>query len=312
MRTKDKLKQTTAPDNRPAPPDQIPYEEAVRQGKEIMANISGKQWELGDLAATVTKDYGQNRLEQFAQDINFHGEYSTLERYRDVCKAWPKSRGRPRFFASAQILATHEGRWEIVERNPDISKSEARELMRKRYAEQGTPPVEDNEIDRGDEDTNAAPPSTQETPAPDNATPPSTQTNVTPTPTQTNVTPTPTQTQTNVTPTPSSAKTDNSTPPRGQWSKDRRRFFSEGRAAFNTVIGMKNTAQQCIGEQKRELMADMDQDFLMKLEQTEEACVFLRKWLHEAKASLEKRLGKEANELLKTNRIRTTPAPVQH
>jgi hypothetical protein len=126
-------------------PDAIPYDEAVK-GKEIVANISGKQWALGDLAADVGDAYGVIRLEQFAKDINFHGAPCTLGRYRDVCRAWPKNRPRARFFSSAKILATHPGRWEIVERNPEISKREASELMRKWHAEHpGTP-------DQADED----------------------------------------------------------------------------------------------------------------------------------------------------------------
>jgi hypothetical protein len=103
------------------------YEAAVEEGKAIVVAISGKH----DLADKVVTKYGENRLAQFAEDINFDGAASTLERYRDVCRAFPEGRVRPRYFAVAQILATHPKRWEIVERDPDISKAKALELMRR-------------------------------------------------------------------------------------------------------------------------------------------------------------------------------------
>jgi hypothetical protein len=125
------------------------YEEAVRKGKAIVAEWSGKQWAIGDLADTVTQNWGEVKLEEFAKDISFHGAPCTLGRCRDVCRAFPKNRVRPRFFASAQILATHPDRLAIVERNPAISKAEARELMRELRGEQN-----ENNNDSNDDDNN--------------------------------------------------------------------------------------------------------------------------------------------------------------
>ena len=111
------------------------YLAAVEEGKAIVADVSGKQWALGDLALKVEKKYGENRLEQFVVDINFPGAACTLGRYRSVCLAFPKTGGRPRFFASTQILQRHDDRIQIVTANPNISVREARELMRKWRAE---------------------------------------------------------------------------------------------------------------------------------------------------------------------------------
>jgi hypothetical protein len=138
MKPKEPRVQTSAPTDVGAPDttalvntnQETEYEAAVEEGKAVVAAISGKQWALGDLADTIETKYGENRLEQFAKDIDFDGAVSTLERYRDVCRAFPEGRGRPRYFASAQILATHPKRWEIVEHNPDISVREAREITR--------------------------------------------------------------------------------------------------------------------------------------------------------------------------------------
>ena len=73
------------------------YQAAVAEGVAIVASISGKQWALSDLAAQVVKAYGENRLAQFAPDINFAGAVCTLARYRDVCRAFPKKRVGPAF-----------------------------------------------------------------------------------------------------------------------------------------------------------------------------------------------------------------------
>src|SRR5262249_12705283 len=52
-----------------------------------------------------------------------------------VCLRFPKTGGRPRFFASAQILQRHDDRIQIVTANPNLSVREARERMRKWRAE---------------------------------------------------------------------------------------------------------------------------------------------------------------------------------
>ncbi len=135
-RASKRASDTRAPADTNAPvATEAEYQAAVAEGIAIVKSISGKQWALGDQAAKVEKVYGENRLERYAEDINFPGAVCTLRRYRDVCHAFPKKRGRPRFFASAQVLATHPAKFEIVERNPDIGKQQAREIMREWRAE---------------------------------------------------------------------------------------------------------------------------------------------------------------------------------
>src|SRR5262245_10401920 len=164
--------------NAPADIDEAEYLAAVKEGKAICATMSGKQWALGDLAAQVTKVYGENRLERFAEDINFPGAACTLGRYRPVCLAFPKTGPRPTFFASAKVLQTHRDRIAIIRENPDISAHEARELMRKLRAEQphadqadddqADDDVDDDQADEGDvkeQDTEPTPEATTSTPA---------------------------------------------------------------------------------------------------------------------------------------------------
>jgi hypothetical protein len=131
------------------------YQLVVQRGIAIVTSQSKKQWELGDLAAEVAKAYSEDSLGQFCEDISFDGTASTLRRYRSVCFAFPKTGGRPRFFASAQILATHPDRLAIVERNPDISKAEARELMFKLLGEASQEGDEDDQDEEDNEPTPA-------------------------------------------------------------------------------------------------------------------------------------------------------------
>ncbi len=126
------------------------YMTVVAECKAAITEISSKQWILGNGACTVTKKYGDNALERFAEDINFPGAACTLGRYRSVCVAFPKTGGRPLFFGSAQKLQKHPDRHQIVRDNPDITKREAIELMREWRARQnGTaaPLADDVEAD---------------------------------------------------------------------------------------------------------------------------------------------------------------------
>jgi hypothetical protein len=127
-KTAEEVVETTSA---PAYTNEPEYKAAVVEGLAIVADIASKQWRLGDLAdKVVEKNYGENALERFAEDINFDGLYTTLDGYRRVCRAFPKNLGRPRFFAAAQVLAPHPDRAEIVKGNPAISEREARDLTR--------------------------------------------------------------------------------------------------------------------------------------------------------------------------------------
>ncbi len=135
----------------PAYTNEPAYKAAVERCKAASAEITRQQWVHGDEADAVTQKWGEKSLEQFADDINYHGAPCTLGRCRDVCRAWPKNRARARFFSSAKILATHPHRWEIVERKPDISKAEAREIMSKWRAEQAGTATPAAEADQDDD-----------------------------------------------------------------------------------------------------------------------------------------------------------------
>jgi hypothetical protein len=138
----------------PTDTNEAEYLASVERCRAASASASDALWIIADEACTVTKVYGEKRLNQFALDINWPGSPSTLGRMRPVARAFPKTGARPRFLSSGQVLQTHRDRIAIVTANPNISKAEAREIMRKFRAEQAgtaTPAAEAEQTEEDDE-----------------------------------------------------------------------------------------------------------------------------------------------------------------
>jgi len=113
----------------------IDYETAVAEGKQIIAKIdsSRDKLRLGELADQVGKGYGEGRLKRYAREIGIAA--CTLERCRSVFRAWGKEAPAPKSYAVAQELQAHPDRVEIIRRNPDLTKREARQINRRRDRE---------------------------------------------------------------------------------------------------------------------------------------------------------------------------------
>lgn len=110
------------------------YQQLVEEGRELVANLSRNQWELGDKALEVapvgaghTNSGANERLRQYAKDI---GErFQTLRRYRAVAAAWPEGRRRPSVSWSIHAeLLPHPEKEEVVEEVSTVR--EARERVR--------------------------------------------------------------------------------------------------------------------------------------------------------------------------------------
>jgi hypothetical protein len=143
-------KQATAADT-----SDIPYDDAVRQGRAIVSEIKtitarteGLQLRLGELAANVQKKYGDRTLATYAKEIGVAP--CTLGRYRDVYRAYPNicAPGRDSIpsYAVLRELAALPNREEIILKNPKITKREARDLAReqKGYAAKTNPASKDS------------------------------------------------------------------------------------------------------------------------------------------------------------------------
>jgi hypothetical protein len=249
------------------------YRAAVEEGKVATAIISGQQWVLGDLALKVEKVYGENRIQQFALDINYRGNFCTLGRYRLVCRAFPKTGGRPRFFASAQALQTHPDRFAIVENNPDLSKAEAVEIMRQWKAKNaGTTAADLDEDDEPDdefeeEDTEPTPGSTS-TPAKEAKA--------------------------------KGAKKTADAVQADEWSGNSKRWQAEVVVTANRAIDLAEVRKRCSPEQHRDLLAVLEPPHIETVRKAGEAlaelAAFLHKLLHEA-----------ADTAIQEGRVKTSP-----
>jgi hypothetical protein len=120
--------------NTSAPTDTIPYDKAVREGKEIVLEIEAAergQLRLGELADKLEPKYNDRTLAKFAAEIGV--AKCTLERYRTVYRAWEgKLAPGPNLVSYAVLreLATHPDREQIISTNQNLTKREAHSLMR--------------------------------------------------------------------------------------------------------------------------------------------------------------------------------------
>jgi hypothetical protein len=123
----------------------IPFDEAVAEGKDIVAKLGeldGEQTQLqlrlGELADKATteakeekKNYGCRTLAKFAEAIGMVP--CTLGRYRDVYRAWVKQGIRAPGRVSYSVmraLADHKDREQLVKDNPELTQGEARKIAR--------------------------------------------------------------------------------------------------------------------------------------------------------------------------------------
>jgi len=110
---------------------EIPYDDAVTEGKQIIKDMENRCWRLGDLADRVEWKYGDQTLKKFAEQIGVNPR--TLLGCRTVARAWPEI-NRRRFisFEVAKALMAQPDREEIVQNNPGLKIKEARQIAKER------------------------------------------------------------------------------------------------------------------------------------------------------------------------------------
>jgi hypothetical protein len=108
----------------------------VKRGRELMESLDQHQWELGKLAASIPKKYGEANFEQFAKEIGI--KFKTLKNYRGTWNAWwgdEKARGRAVSemtvsYSTACALNAYSDRWDLIKKRPDITEEEARQIVK--------------------------------------------------------------------------------------------------------------------------------------------------------------------------------------
>lgn len=104
------------------------YSSYVKHGLDLLKQQNDTiHWQLGELASEVSKEYGKDKIGEFAKDLKVGKKL--LEQYRYTMKQWPQKDGRPSFWI-AYYLNAHPQRAQIFAKNPDITVKEARERMK--------------------------------------------------------------------------------------------------------------------------------------------------------------------------------------
>jgi hypothetical protein len=129
----------------------INYDVAVREGKRILAEMERRWWRLCEIADSLEPRYGERTVERFAEDIGVIP--CTFVRRMSVYQAWKSAPGPkcyPPCFAVARELQSHPDRFEIIRKNPDITKRKASEFARQwREQEQALAADDDGDDDVG-------------------------------------------------------------------------------------------------------------------------------------------------------------------
>jgi hypothetical protein len=99
------------------------FRSLVKQGKALIEEQVNVNWKLGELASTIDKEYGQNKLKEFADEIGVSA--SSLKDCRTTYIAWPQKAGRPAF-SIARALNPHPFRFDVLAKNPNITQAEAK------------------------------------------------------------------------------------------------------------------------------------------------------------------------------------------
>lgn len=68
---------------------ELTLDDLITMGQGLREKKDNLSWEMGDLSIEVTKSYGPDGLRAFATGVGI--EYSTIRRYRDVSKAYPRA-----------------------------------------------------------------------------------------------------------------------------------------------------------------------------------------------------------------------------
>jgi hypothetical protein len=119
---------TTAPSECPST---VPFEDAAREGKQIIAAWEAGQMRLGELADLVEPKYGEATLKKLAEA--WGKADCTPERWRNVWRNWKDAPGPVLDIARvhytvARELQTHPDRFDLI--RADMTKREAVDLMR--------------------------------------------------------------------------------------------------------------------------------------------------------------------------------------
>ena len=103
--------------------EQIPYDEAVVSGRNLVLAMKDSQFELGRIAAQLEPKYGDETLGRFAEEIGI--DRGTLKSYRTTYIKWKTEPVRPRSYSVARALNPHPRKADIIQETPELTVKEA-------------------------------------------------------------------------------------------------------------------------------------------------------------------------------------------
>jgi hypothetical protein len=115
----------------------IKYEAAVDELKTLRDGTDSNIWRMAEIAMAVEPKYGEETLQRLATDVGL--AYTTLRHYRTTVDAWPECGVRPPF-SVAYILNSHDDRLALIKKKPDMTKREAKKIMRELRGDVGDDP----------------------------------------------------------------------------------------------------------------------------------------------------------------------------
>jgi hypothetical protein len=129
--------------------------EAARQVSAGMREVEeAVQWFYGRVAASLDTKWGDHTIERLAGAIG--KDRKTVESYRRTYLAWqdsgklaPGRRQLPKSWGAARVLSSQEDRFALIEANPDMTSTEAEELVRSRQPVRVAKPIKSGTPDTG-------------------------------------------------------------------------------------------------------------------------------------------------------------------
>jgi hypothetical protein len=119
-----------------SPAPEITWEDAVAEGKQLIATADRTDWRLAELADQVGTStiYGDNTLAKFASEIGMsrcaiERRRTTYRNWKDILKADP---GLKFSYSTGRALEKHPDRARLIQENPRMTKGQATALMKAR------------------------------------------------------------------------------------------------------------------------------------------------------------------------------------
>ena len=129
---------TSVPSNVPVvlttvSPEIIEYEDAVIQGKAIVARLDAEWWALCEVLARTKPKYGKQTVKRFFEDIGFPGgerRFNVYGAWRDILPELRPLGPELVPYTVLRVLQSHPDRAELLKSEPTMKKERAVKIMK--------------------------------------------------------------------------------------------------------------------------------------------------------------------------------------